>query len=70
MQNEPSITMQRMSIVFNEWAKRAAANPEDFGSIFDANGVPVEDYGDRSAILFNQIAAELDADGKLPRPTL
>ena len=71
MQTETqSVTIQRMSIIFNEWARRFAENPSDFGSVLDSNGVQVEDYGDRSAIYFNQIATELDAAGKLPRPTL
>ena len=62
-----SITQQRMTIIFNEWAARYAANPQDFGAILDAAGKPVSDYGQNCAHYFDKIARELDSAGKLPR---
>ena len=61
-------TQQRMAAIFNEWARRYAENPDDFGEIIDADGKPVEDYGQRSALYFEKIADEMDAAGQLPRP--
>ena len=61
-------TQQRMAAIFNEWARRYAENPDDFGEILDADGKPVEDYGQRSALYFEKIADEMDAAGQLPRP--
>lgn len=61
-------TQQRMAAIFNEWARRYAENPDDFGEILDADGKPVDDYGQRSALCFEKIADEMDAAGQLPRP--
>jgi len=63
-----NIAQQRMTIIFNEWAARYAAKPEDFSGILDADGKPVEDYGANCTHYFGKIAQELDAAGKLPRP--
>lgn len=50
----------QLSAVFNEWAKRYAANPSEFeGSCLDADGKPIEDYGDRCAVYFAKLSAEL-----------
>jgi hypothetical protein len=45
---------------FNEWVKRYAENPEDFGEILDENGEAVKDYGYVSARYFNEIMEELN----------
>ena len=59
---------QRMTIIFNEWAARYAADPDSFSDILGADGNPVKDYGQLCAIYFEKIANELDAAGKLPLP--
>lgn len=64
----PSITQQRMTMIFNEWARRYAEDPEGFSSILDGDGQPIEDYGEACALYFTQIADEMDAGGLLPRP--
>lgn len=61
-----NIVQQRMTIIFNEWAARYAANLDQFGDILGADGKPVTDYGQRCAHYFETIAHELDAAGKLP----
>ena len=63
-----TITQQRMTAIFNEWARRYAASPEQFSSMIDEAGNPVTDYGKCSARYFEQIADEMDAAGILPRP--
>jgi len=70
--NDPrlSITEQRMTIIFNEWAKRYAESPEDFLATLDDNGNPVSDYGQTCTFYFNNLAEELDENGLLPRPQL
>jgi hypothetical protein len=50
---------QYLAAVFDEWAKRYAENPDEFGSILDDDGKPVEDYGLRCAIYFDQLVSEL-----------
>lgn len=61
-------TQQRMAAIFNEWARRYAENPDEFGAIFDADGKPVEDYGQWCALYFDEIARDMDAKGLLPIP--
>lgn len=67
---KPSITHQRMAAIFNEWARRFAADPESFSEIIGEDGKPVEDYGESCATYFNRIAREMDDDGLLPRPVI
>lgn len=61
-------TQLRMAVIFNEWARRYAENPGEFGAILNADGKPVEDYGQRCAIYFDDIAKDMDAKGLLPNP--
>ena len=67
---ELTVTERRMAIVFNEWAKRYAENPDEFSEILDADGKPVTDYGECCTHYFNRLAIELDGKGLLPRPAL
>ena len=60
------MTHQQMAAIFNEWARRYAENPDEFDSILDANGKPVEDYGQRCALYFDQIAQDMGAVAALP----
>ena len=55
-----------MALVFNEWAARYAKDPESFGPILDADGNPVEDYGEQCAECFDRIAREMDEAKQLP----
>ena len=50
---------QRMTIIFNEWAKRYSNNPELFTDILDEDGNPVSDYGECCAIYFTELEDEL-----------
>lgn len=59
---------RRMTIIFNEWARRYAKDPDSFSEILDAKGKPVKNYGKQCALYFEQLAIELDAAKKLPRP--
>jgi hypothetical protein len=54
-----TLEQQYLAAVFDEWAKRYAENPDEFGSILDDDGKPVEDYGLRCAIYFDQLVSEL-----------
>lgn len=62
-----SITRRRMEMIFNEWAKRYAENPEEFLSILDEDGNPENDYGKHCTEYFYQLADELDAANLLPK---
>ena len=65
-----SITQTRMALIFDEWAKRYAENPEEFNSVLNADGNPSESYGESCALYFEQIAREMDADnGQFSEPT-
>jgi hypothetical protein len=61
-------TQQRMTAIFNEWARRYAANPGEFSDILDADGKPVEDYGQSCTLYFEKIADEMTQAGLLPLP--
>lgn len=50
---------QRIAAIFNEWARRYAQNPDEFGAILDADDKPVEDYGQQCAIYFEEIARDM-----------
>lgn len=65
-----NMSKERMGKIFNEWAKRYAENPTEFGNILDEDGKPVEDYGDKCAIYFEKLAIEMDAKGILPTPAI
>jgi len=57
-----------MTIVFNEWAARYAADQKSFSDVLDADGKPIPDYGRQCSVYFSRLADELDAGGKLPKP--
>ncbi|UCV08463.1 hypothetical protein [Dechloromonas denitrificans] len=61
------IAGQRMVAIFNEWAKRYADNPGGFGALLGSDGRPVSDYGEGCALYFEEIEAELEAAGALPK---
>jgi len=54
-----NLTLEQAADVFNEWARRYAADPAAFGPVLDANGQVVEDYGSTCSVYFKQIADEL-----------
>ena len=45
--------------IFNIWAKEYADNPEKFSAILDANGQPIQTYGDDCADTFERIRLEI-----------
>lgn len=60
--------MANTADIFNEWARRYAADPCEFDvEILDADGNPVTDYGQRAAIYFRQLEKELDATNQADR---
>jgi hypothetical protein len=61
-----SVTQQRMAAIFNEWMRRATADSESFDWIGPDNFAG-EDYGEHCAKYFTELAAEMDAQGLLPR---
>lgn len=63
-----TVTRKRMTLIFDEWARRYSENPDDFENILDENGNPVEGYGESCALYFAMIAQEMDANGLLPLP--
>jgi hypothetical protein len=63
-----SVSQQRMAAIFNEWARRYAAEPQSFGPILDSAGKPVSDYGECAAAYFSQVEKDMDAKGQLPEP--
>ena len=50
---------QRLAAIFNEWARRYAEDPEAFDDLLDADGNPVQDYGDRCALYFAELENDL-----------
>ena len=62
------VTQERMALVFNEWARQYAEDPEGFDEILDASGNPVTEYGERAATTFRRIARGMDAQELLPVP--
>lgn len=62
-----TITEQRMTMIFNEWALRYSKNPEEFDGILDENGKPFEDYGESCMRYFIKLTDELDEAGILPK---
>lgn len=62
------VTERRMAIVFNEWVKRYAESPSEWGQILKPDGTPFEDYGEQATAYFFKLAAELDSSGALPLP--
>lgn len=49
----------RMAAIFNEWARRYADNPAEFGGVLDEEGRPFKDYGESCAAYFERLDAEL-----------
>lgn len=58
----------QIAAVFNEWAKRYADDPDQFGPILDTDGRPIEDYGARCAAYFMQVAVSIGFLGSIPSP--
>jgi hypothetical protein len=59
-------TETRMTMIFNEWARRYAENPDDWSEILDDDGNPFDDYGESAMRTFTKIAKEMDDSGLLP----
>ena len=57
----------RMTMIFDEWARRYSVNLNEWESILDENGQPIEGYGEQCATYFRQIATEMDEQGLLPK---
>lgn len=52
-------TQTKMAAIFNEWARRYAENPDEFGSVLDENGYVAKNYGQACALYYMQIARDL-----------
>lgn len=65
--SEIELIHKRMAMIFNEWARRYAANPDEFADILGPDGKAIEDYGERATSYFHRIANEMDDKGQLPR---
>jgi hypothetical protein len=59
-------TETRMTMIFNEWARRYAENPDDWSEILDDDGNPFDDYGESAMRIFTKITKEMDDSGLLP----
>lgn len=71
MKEEKMTTTQtRMMMIFNEWARRYAENPDSFKEILDEDGRPFDDYGESAMRTFNKVENEMDEAGLLPNPNL
>ena len=62
-----SLTIQRMTKIFNEWAKRYSEDPKEYSNILDEKGNPVKDYGECCARYFTDLANEMDEKELLPK---
>lgn len=47
-----------LATIFNTWAAQYAADPAKFGTILNADGKVIEDYGEHAAACFERIAQE------------
>lgn len=65
-----NVTQQRMTMIFNEWAKRYSENKDAFGDMFNEKGEIIQDYGEKCTLYFEKIAKELDEKNLLPVPPL
>jgi hypothetical protein len=55
--------------VFDEWQRRYAENPDEFGDILNEDGTPVTGYGERCAAYFSQLVDEINnLDSQQPPP--
>lgn len=54
-----NIAQQRMSMIFDEWAKRFEEDPTKFDTILDDDGKVVTEYGERCTRCFEQIADDM-----------
>lgn len=55
----------RLVIVFNEWAKRFALDPEGFDKTLDKQGRPVVGYGKKCVAYLIRLEADLVKEGLL-----
>ena len=62
------VWQKRMELIFDEWQRQYAANPESFAEILDEDGNAVQGYGAGAARTFKRIADEMDDKGLLPGP--
>ncbi len=53
---------ERLAAVFNEWARQYATDPKSFAEILDSEGKAVENYGERAAIMFDQVSMEVHGE--------
>ena len=59
---------KQMAAIFDEWARRYAENPSEFGEILDAEGKAVTGYGERCAICFEKIRNEMKFTNLISAP--
>ena len=52
-------TDKQVSAILNEWVRKYAIAPEEFGSLLDANNMPYLTYGDTGAAYFKVLYREL-----------
>lgn len=53
------MSQEVMAAVFNEWVKRYADNPNEFGDILNSDGRPFTDYGEQAAAYFAKLSLEM-----------
>lgn len=58
------VNIDHLATAFNEWARRYADNPDEFGEILGDDGRPVADYGQRCAVYLSRLLVELSATKK------
>lgn len=60
------LSQHQLAIVLDEYSRRVAADPDSFAALFADDGQPHSDYGVSASGYCFEIAAELEAEGKLP----
>ena len=53
------MSTEDIASIFNEWARRYAESPDEFGEMLDENGKPFPDYGSQAADYFQKLATEV-----------
>ena len=55
------VSLHHLAAGFNEWARRWADSPSEFGEILGNDGRPLVDYGERCAAYLSWLLVELSA---------
>ena len=62
-----NLSLQRLGLIFNEWNRRYASDPEKFISSLTENGEASRSYGEMCAAYFTELEQDMDSLELLPK---